>query len=128
VMGWSTTVVGPPDGDMAAYIDSLRLVAGRADDLGIPTHGPPIVDLRRYVDELIGHRLDRERQVLAAVRDGIEQIPAIVGRLYVATPKRLHRAAARSVLSHLVKLVDDGLVATDGTDPRPRLDSTFVPT
>ncbi len=126
VMGWSTTVVSPPDGDMAAYIDSLRLVAGRGDDVGIPTHGPPIPDLAEYVGQLIEHRLDRERQVLGAVRDGVGSIPEIVGRLYTATPKWLHRAAARSVLAHLVKLVDDGRVTTSGAEPRPRLDSTFT--
>ena len=127
VMGWSTTVVSPPDGDMAAYLDSLRRVAGRGDALGIPTHGPPIPDLAGFVADLIEHRLDRERQVLAALRDGAGAIPDIVGRLYTATPRRLHRAAARSVLSHLVKLVDDGSVATVGPEPHPRLDSTFAP-
>ncbi len=125
VMGWSTTVVSPPDGDMAAYLDSLRLVESRSDQVGVPTHGPPIPDLATYVGSLIEHRLERERQVVGAVRDGVGTIPEIVGRLYVATPKWLHRAAARSVLSHLVKLVDDGVVATD-TEGRPRLDSVYA--
>ncbi len=128
VMGWSTTVVSPPDGDMAAYLESLQVVAGRADDIGVPTHGPPIPDLARHVRRLIEHRVDRERQVLDAVRGGIGTIPPIVTRLYVDTPRRLHRAAARSVLAHLVKLVDDGRVATLGPERRPRLDSTFAAT
>ncbi len=126
VMGWSTTVVSPPDGDMTAYLESLRLVQGRGDDVGIPTHGPPIGDLAGYVGDLIEHRLDRERQVLDAVRSGLDAIPDIVGRLYAAYPRRLHRPAARSVLSHLVKLVDDGQVTT--ADPNPRLTSRYHPT
>jgi glyoxylase-like metal-dependent hydrolase (beta-lactamase superfamily II) len=123
VMGWSTTVVAPPDGDMAAYIESLRVVAGRHDAVAIPTHGPPIPEPAGYVDALIAHRLERERQVLDAVRSGLATVPAIVAALYTSTPKRLHKAAGRSVLAHLVKLVDEGAVTV--ADPRPRLDSTF---
>jgi glyoxylase-like metal-dependent hydrolase (beta-lactamase superfamily II) len=128
VMGWSTTVVAPPDGDMSAYIESLRVVAGRRDTLAMPTHGPPIPDPASFTGELVAHRLERERQVLAAVRDGLGGVSDIVRRLYVDTPATLHRAAARSVLSHLVKLVDDGVVATAGGEPRPKLTSVFTPT
>jgi glyoxylase-like metal-dependent hydrolase (beta-lactamase superfamily II) len=124
VMGWSTTVVSPPDGDMAAYLESLRAVAGRGDDLAIPTHGPPISDPAQFVVELIGHRLERERQVLDAVRSGLHTIPAIVEALYVDVRRELHKPARRSVLAHLVKLADDGTVAVDGAS-HPRLDSTY---
>ena len=124
VMGWSTTVVSPPDGDMAAYLESLRVVAGRGDDLAIPTHGPPIPDPARFVADLIDHRLERERQVLDAVRSGLDTIPAIVEALYVDVRRELHKPARRSVLAHLVKLADDGTVAVDGAS-RPRLDSTY---
>jgi glyoxylase-like metal-dependent hydrolase (beta-lactamase superfamily II) len=127
IMGWSSTVVSPPDGDMAAYIDSLRVVAGRHDDVIIPTHGPPIALPRAFVDQLIAHRLDREAQVLAAVRDGSTGVASIVQRLYVDVRRELHRPAGRSVLAHLVKLVDDGLV-TVSPDGAPRLDSSFFPT
>ena len=125
VMGWSTTVVAPPDGDMAAYLESLRMVAGRGDDVAIPTHGPPIPDPARFVNELIEHRLQREAQVLAAVRGGLDTIPAMVEVLYAAVRKELHKPARRSVLAHLVKLLDDGLVAAD--TPHPRLDTTYRP-
>jgi len=126
VMGWSTTVVSPPDGDMAAYIDSLRKVAGRADATYWPTHGPPIPSPQTYVGALVEHRLERERQVLDAVRTGLEQIPAIVALLYVGVAPELHKPAGRSVLSHLAKLVDDGLVRTaDGAGPR--LGSSYEP-
>ncbi|MDX2382316.1 MAG: MBL fold metallo-hydrolase, partial [Acidimicrobiia bacterium] len=67
VMGWSTTVVSPPDGDMAAYIESLRVVVGRGDDVAIPTHGPPIPDKATYVGAHVAHRLEREDHVVAGV-------------------------------------------------------------
>ena len=124
VMGWSTTVVSPPDGDMLAYLESLRIVAGRTDHVAIPTHGSPIADPSRFVAELIEHRLERERQVLAAVRSGLDTIPAMVEHLYVDVRRELHKPARRSVLAHLVKLVDDGTVAVDGGS-RPRLDAVY---
>lgn len=124
VMGWSTTVVSPPDGDMAAYLESLRAVAARADHLAIPTHGPPIADPSQFVTELIEHRLQRERQVLDAVRSGLDTIPRIVESLYVDVRRELHKPARRSVLSHLVKLVDEGTVSVDGSS-LPRLDAAY---
>lgn len=124
VMGWSTTVVSPPDGDMAAYLESLRAVAGRSDDLAIPTHGPPIAEPARFVAELIDHRLERERQVLDAVRSGLHTIPAIVEALYVDVRRELYKPARRSVLAHLVKLADEGTVVVDGAS-RPRLDASY---
>ncbi len=124
VMGWSTTVVSPPDGEMSAYLESLRVVAGRADDLAIPTHGPPIANPSRFVSELIEHRLDRERQVLDAVRTGLDTIPVIVERLYGDVRRELHKPARRSVLAHLVKLVADGSVVVDGAI-EPRLDAAY---
>jgi len=112
VMGWSTTVISPPDGDMTAYLESLRKVAGRADAVYWPTHGPAIERPSEYVAALVAHRLDRERQVLDAVRSGLAEIPAVVASLYADVDEGLHKAAGRSVLAHLRKLVADGLVAT----------------
>lgn len=123
VMGWSTTVVAPPDGHMGDYIESLRTVAGRTDAVAIPTHGAPISDPARYVGDLVAHRLDRERQVLSAVRRGLTTIPDMVTDLYAAVRIELHRPAGASVLGHLVKLVDDGVVVA--SSGRPRLDSTY---
>ncbi len=125
VMGWSTTVVSPPDGDMADYIESLRKVAGRHDAMLIPTHGPPRRDGPEYVTALVEHRLERERQVVDAVRRGLDTIPAIVAELYADVRPELHKPAGRSVLAHLVKLVDEGAVAVDGGSP-PRLASTYA--
>jgi glyoxylase-like metal-dependent hydrolase (beta-lactamase superfamily II) len=126
VMGWSTTVVSPPDGDMAAYLDSLRIVADRHDDVAVPTHGPPIPNPSAFVTELIAHRLERERQVLGAVRQGIDTVPAMVEVLYANVRRELHKPARRSVLAHLVKLAADGTVAVSPDGPA-RLDSTFSP-
>lgn len=125
VMGWSTTVVSPPDGDMAAYIESLRRVATIDHDVALPTHGPPIPDPGAFIGDLVEHRLERERQVVDALGRGLVTIPAMVTDLYAAVPVGLHRAAAYSVLGHLVKLVDDATVVTDDGG-RPRLDSTFA--
>lgn len=126
VMGWSTTVVSPPDGDMAAYVESLRKVAGRDDRTYWPTHGPSIPSPQRYVDALVEHRLTRERQVLAAVQDGLGEITAIVALLYADVDETLHKPAGRSVLAHLAKLVDERAVrVADGG--RPRLRATYEP-
>jgi len=126
VMGWSTTVVSPPDGDMTAYLDSLRVVAGRRDDVAIPTHGPPIPNPAVFVGGLIDHRLLREAQVLDAVRGGLDTVPAMVEVLYADVRRELHKPARRSVLAHLVKLVDDGAIAVDGAS-LPRLDARYRP-
>jgi glyoxylase-like metal-dependent hydrolase (beta-lactamase superfamily II) len=126
VMGWSTTVVSPPDGDMRAYLDSLRKVQGRGDAVLWPTHGGPVTEPGPFLDAYLAHRLAREAQVLDAVRRGHRRIRPMVAELYADVRPELHKPAARSVLAHLVKLVDDGLVAVDGGGP-PRLRAEYVP-
>ena len=114
VMGWSTTVVSPPDGDMAAYVESLRKVAGRRGDRTYwPTHGPAISEPQRYVEALVEHRLQRERQVLDAVRVGSADDPGDRRPALRRRRPELHEPAGRSVLAHLVKLVDEGQVRQD---------------
>ena len=124
VMGWSTTVVSPPDGDMAAYIESLRKVAARDDATLWPTHGPSRDDGREFVEALIEHRLRRETSVLAAVRDGRTLIADIVALLYADVRKELHKPAGRSVWAHLTKLVAEGLIEVEGSS-MPTLDATY---
>ncbi len=124
VMGWSTTVVSPPDGDMRAYIDSLRKVQGRADGSLWPTHGAPVDDPGPFLQAYLDHRLEREAQVLDIVRAGVTRIVDMVDILYADVRQELHKPARRSVLAHLVKLVGDGQVACD-TDPA-RLRSTYT--
>jgi len=115
VMGWSTTVVSPPDGNMTAYLDSLRRVAGRGDAMLWPTHGPPRDDATEFVTALIDHRLERERGVLDAVRDGRSTIPEIVALLYADVREELHKPAGRSVWAHLERLADQGQVEVEGS-------------
>lgn len=126
VMGWSTTVIGPPDGDMRAYFASLRRVQDRADRVLWPTHGAPVTDPAPFLAAFLAHRLDREAQVLGAVRDGLSDVAEMVKVLYAGVREELHKPAGRSVLAHLVKLVDDGLVATEG-DARPTLKAVYRP-
>jgi glyoxylase-like metal-dependent hydrolase (beta-lactamase superfamily II) len=115
VMGWSTTVVAPPDGDMAAYISSLRKVASRDDAMLWPTHGPSRDDGQEFVAALVEHRLERERGVLAALDAGLATIPEIVALLYADVRQELHKAAGMSVWSHLLKLVTEGQVEVEGS-------------
>jgi glyoxylase-like metal-dependent hydrolase (beta-lactamase superfamily II) len=117
IMGWSTTVITPPDGDMRAYFDSLEVVRALAPSSMWPTHGSPVTDVIPFIDAFVAHRLDREAQVLAAVRDGVALVPDMVRRLYVGVNEKLYKPAGRSVLAHLIKLADDGLVAHDGAQP-----------
>ncbi|MBL8379856.1 MAG: MBL fold metallo-hydrolase [Burkholderiales bacterium] len=123
VMGWSTTVVSPPDGDMSAYMQSLNKVLARGDAILYPTHGAPITAPRPFVEALIAHRLEREAQVLDCLGAGIEQIPAMVAKLYADVDPRLHRAAGRSLLSHLLKLIDEGRVRRDAESATARDDT-----
>ncbi|MDE0239652.1 MAG: MBL fold metallo-hydrolase [bacterium] len=121
VMGWSTTVVSPPDGDMAAYLDSLELVLERGDAILRPTHGAAITDPATFVRALIDHRRMRDRQIIACLDDGIGTIPSMVETLYATTDRRLFPAARRSVLAHIIRLVHQGLIEADGTpDERTR--------
>jgi glyoxylase-like metal-dependent hydrolase (beta-lactamase superfamily II) len=118
VMGWSTTVVAPPDGDMAAYMASLRLLLDRDDAIYHPTHGEPVTDPQRFVRGLITHRKQRENQILKLLGDGPQEIPAMVAVMYAMIDKRLHPAAGRSVLAHLIDLKSRGIVADSGADWR----------
>ncbi len=114
VMGWSTTVVAPPDGDMADYMASLRLLLDRDDTRYYPTHGAPIDEPQRLVRHLMAHRRQRETQILGQLEGGPQAIPAMVARMYAAVDKRLWGAAGRSVLAHLIALEARGIVALEG--------------
>ena len=125
VMGWSTTVIAPPDGDMAAYMTSLHKVANRSDQIWRPTHGNPIEDTDKYVEALITHRTDRENQIIGCLTGQSQTIDAIVKVLYADVREELHAPAGRSVLAHLIKLFAEGRVNTT-TAESPRRDSVFV--
>jgi len=114
VMGWSTTVVAPPDGDMAAYMASLRRLLDRDDAVYYPTHGAAVTEPQRFVRGLIGHRKQREHQILARLADGAATVPAMVATMYASVDPRLHPAAGLSVTAHLIDLAARGLVAQAG--------------
>jgi len=121
IMGWSTTVVTPPDGDMGAYMASLDTIQQRNFKTLWPTHGPPITDPSAFIDAYRAHRKDRERQILEQIAGGETRIKEMVPKMYVGTDQRLYPAAARSVLAHVIQLVRAGRVVTDGA-PGPDSD------
>ena len=114
VMGWSTTVVVPPDGDMAAYMQSLDKLRRRDDRIYYPAHGPPVTKPNQYVRSLIGHRMQREKQILKLVSEQPRDIADIVANAYPGLDPRLVVAAGGSVLAHLVDLERRGLVSSEG--------------
>lgn len=114
VMGWSTTVVSPPDGDMRAYMRSLERLWARGEEVFWPTHGPPITEPRDFVAALLAHRHEREDQILACLAHDAATIPEMVEIMYADVGRHLHAAAARSVLSHLIHMVETGRIRCDG--------------
>ncbi|MDE0880076.1 MAG: MBL fold metallo-hydrolase [Sphingomonas bacterium] len=112
VMGWSTTVVSPPDGDMTAYMASLDKLMARDDRIYYPGHGEAVDRPQRLVRGMLGHRKQREGQILRFLRAEAMTIPDLVGRMYVGIDPRLIPAAERSVLAHLYDLDGRGLVAS----------------
>ena len=120
IMGWSTTIVSPPDGEMRAYIESLHKVMARSDATLWPTHGAPVTNPEPFLQAFLDHRLEREAQVLQAVRSGHTEIEGMVKELYADVREELHKAAGRSVKSHLVKLAHDGKVTVEGTGKAAR--------
>ena len=114
VMGWSTTVVAPPDGDMADYMASLALLHDRADRVYYPAHGPAVTNPRQLVRGMIGHRRQRERQILRLLGTGAHEVPELVPKMYAGIDARLWPAAGQSVKAHLLDLERRGQVARSG--------------
>lgn len=114
VMGWSTTVVSPPDGDMTAYMASLQKLHDRDDRIYYPAHGPAVERPRQLVRGMIGHRRQRENQILALLDEGPQAIEAMVPRMYKAVDRQLWPAAGRSVQAHLLDLERRGRAARSG--------------
>lgn len=115
ILGTGTVVIPPPDGDMIAYLASLRRL--RTLDLVriLPGHGDPIERPYEKIEEYLAHRLGRERQIVEALAAGVETIPGIVAQLYAAVPAVLHGAAALTVLAHLQKLIAEREVREEPT-------------
>lgn len=114
VMGWSTSVVSPPEGDMDAYLDSLDRVMAAGFDTLWPTHGGPVTDPLPFLKALKGHRLGRDDQVLEALAKGPSSALAMVPALFAAVDQRLWPAAAQSLLAHLIRLERRGDVEANG--------------
>lgn len=115
IMGWSTSIISPPDGDMAAYMASLELLLERDDECYWPTHGPAIENPKSLVRAFIEHRREREAQIMVCIDEGIERITDMVPKMYKGTPEFMYPAAARSVLAAIEYMVERGvLVSEDG--------------
>ncbi|MFC3071007.1 MBL fold metallo-hydrolase [Phenylobacterium soli] len=114
IMGWSTTVITPPDGDMTDYLASLARIRERGFSTLWPTHGPPVTEPGPFIDAYIEHRQERIDQVLAALKAGPATIGDLVPRLYADVDARLHPAAARSMLAAMIHLVRERRLVTDG--------------
>ncbi|HEV8435568.1 MAG TPA: MBL fold metallo-hydrolase [Thermoanaerobaculia bacterium] len=114
ILGFGTTAIFPPDGDMADYIASLRKLRAREPRRIFPAHGPVRDDAVALIDEYIAHRLDRERQVIAALRGGARTIPELRKVIYPDLDSRLHGAAEAQLHAHLIKLLREGIVTQHG--------------
>ncbi|MGW9945726.1 hydroxyacylglutathione hydrolase [Rhizobium leguminosarum] len=122
VMAWSTSIVAPPDGSMADYMESLERLMKREDRLLLPGHGGPVTEPAGFLKALKAHRLGREQAVLARVQAGDTQIAEMVKVIYRDTDPKLHGAAALSVLAHIEDLLERGEIAADGP---PSLAATY---
>jgi glyoxylase-like metal-dependent hydrolase (beta-lactamase superfamily II) len=114
IMGWSTTVITPPDGDMTDYLESLAKVRARDFTTLWPTHGPPIREVTPFIDAYAAHRQERIDQILLALSQGPATIGDLVPRLYADVDNRLWPAAARSMLAAIIHLERSGDIEASG--------------
>ncbi|KQN92040.1 MBL fold metallo-hydrolase [Sphingomonas sp. Leaf67] len=114
VMGWSTTIVSPPDGDMGEYMASLSKLLERDDRVYYPAHGDVVATPQRLVRSMLGHRRQREGQIVRAIERGMHDVPTMVSAMYVGLAPGLVGAAQRSVLAHLIDMERRGLVRQEG--------------
>jgi glyoxylase-like metal-dependent hydrolase (beta-lactamase superfamily II) len=124
VMGWNTTVIAPPEGNMASFLASLERLMPRHDKMFLPGHGGRIQTPQRVVKAYIMHRKWREQTILTCLDEGDCTIPRIVARLYGTLDAGLKEAAALSVLAHLEHLISRDLASAEGA---PCLSSAFCP-
>lgn len=114
IMGWATTLVSPPDGDMAAFLASLAMMRGREDRVYYPGHGHPVEDTMGMVDHQIAHRKSRVDQIVAALGDGPASPRGLTEKIYTDVDPALHGAAARNVFAALLGLVAEGRCGAEG--------------
>ena len=114
VMSWSSSVVGPPGGNMRAYFSSLERLIKRDDAVYLPGHGPPLAAPAAFVRDLLAHRRMREAAILGALGSVPQTASMVMEQLYSKVDSKLKRAAERNVVAHLHKLAEDGLVRDGG--------------
>jgi glyoxylase-like metal-dependent hydrolase (beta-lactamase superfamily II) len=114
VMGWNTTVIAPPEGNLGNFLASLEKLRPRHDKIFLPAHGARVQTPQRVVRAYIMHRQWREQTILTCLEDGVSTIPRIVAKIYRNLDAELKAAAALSVLAHLEHLISRGSVAADG--------------
>ena len=122
IMGWSTTVIIPPYGSMADYVTNLKMLQEGKDAIYYPTHGPPIVEPKPFLDALIRHRKEREDEIVDCLRAGMTTVQEMVSVNYADVDLTLHKAASLSLLSTVAKLVEEGRVECFGS---PTIDSHY---
>ena len=120
VMGWSTSVIGPPDGDMTSYMESLEKLLLRQDEVYWPAHGTCIRNVKSFVNAFIKHRLEREQQILQCLEAGYTAVTDMVPVIYTETDPRMYGAAARSVLAAMIRMIDTGQVTCENETPEVR--------
>ncbi|MGK6321563.1 MBL fold metallo-hydrolase [Sphingomonas sp. DT-51] len=113
VMGWATSVISPPDGDMSEYLASLETLLARDDRVYYPGHGEAVARPRRLLRGMLGHRKQREGQIVRLLTTAPHSVAALVERMYVGLDAGLAGAAARSVLAHLIDLERRGVAAQE---------------
>lgn len=114
VMGWATTLISPPDGDLGAFLASLRRLRARPEGRYFPGHGKPVDDPHGLIDWQIRHRAEREEQIRAALGGGPRDVSGLVAAVYPGLDPVLRGAAGRNVLAHLIDLSERGIVASEG--------------
>ncbi len=117
IMGWSTSIVSPPDGQMSAYLKSLQKTLEQDYNIIWPTHGPPIHTPKPFIKAYIQHRKQREKQIIESLKEKPKSIKNIVSELYADIDKKLHPAACHSVLAHMIHLAEQNLITYDTQTP-----------
>ncbi len=114
VMGWASTLISPPDGDLTAFMESLRKLQNRSEDTYYCGHGAPLREAQTMVEYLLAHRFGREEQIRGYLAEAPRDVRELTAIMYSDVDPRLHGAASRNVLAHLIDLYARGLVTVDG--------------
>ncbi len=114
VMGWASTLISPPDGDLTAFMASLKTLQNRPEHTYYAGHGAPLLEAHNMLDYLLAHRLGREDQIMARLQDAPRTVAELTVDMYADVNPMLQGAASRNVLAHLIDLFERGLVTPEG--------------